>query len=331
MWRIPLDTLQQYVNFTDNRSIRIAVLTLFVVAGLLLPHALNTHYTNLASRIFIWAILATAYNFAFGFGNIVSFGHAGFVATGAYGVSVSLVHAEAIPFVGSGLAIPIAIALIVTLMFSVAIGVFAVRGYGIYFAMITFAFAELIHQAIAQADLTQGNNGIILPPTDLPFGLVLDPDLVFYTAFVSYVGLLLVSYRILNSPFGRAMAAIKSNENRAEYIGYPVNRIKIAAFSLSGLFTGVGGIIYILNFQFISPDIASTHTTIDMLIMTIIGGMNTLLGPGIGAAFIVSLRYLTRNLAEYGEVIIGVAFVLVIIYMNQGVYGKAKEVWESSK
>lgn len=306
---------------------RIAVFAVAAVIGLTLPVAVGSFFTSLLIRILIWATIATAFNFAFGFADLPSFGHAAFYGLAAYGLAMSLLYADAIPLVDEGIVLPILIGFVGATVAGVIIGFFALRGIGIYFALITFGFAEVIHQFIVKSKVTKGTDGIILQSPEVPFGLTLDLMTVYYLAFLVLAATLATHYWILNSPFGRVMQAIQSNDDRAEYVGYPVDRVKLVVFTLSAAYTAAGGVLFVLMNKFVGPSVAAAEVSINLLIITIIGGASFLMGPTVGAAFFILLNHFTRDLQHLGVIIVGVVFILVIMFMPQGIYGKVKEVW----
>jgi len=312
--------------WTTNRLLRGAVLGALVAAGLSLPSFLGLFHISLATRILIWATVATGFNFAFGFANVLSLGHATFYGIGAYGVVIALQEAENIPFVNDGLVVPIVIALAGAGIAALFIGYISLRSTGIYFALLTLGFAEIIHQLILKAEITGGTSGMLLPTPDFPLGLSLDLTTVYYLAFLFFVFTLVTHYWILNSPFGRVMQAIRSNQERAEALGYPVERVKLTVFVISALYTSIGGVLFVLMNQFVGPSVASLEIMINLLISTIIGGMTFLSGPFVGAVFLVLINYLTRDLRQVGVVIIGVTFIIVILFMPNGIVGKLKDL-----
>jgi len=201
------------------------------------------------------------------------------------------------------------------------------RGTGIYFTLLTFAFGIIVFQGLQSADFVGGSDGLIIPPVTLPLGLAPDPNTVYYLSFVLFLGTLVSQYHILRSPFGRVMRAIRANDDRAEYIGYPVNRVKIVVFVLSAFYTGLGGVMLAMRNQFISPSAASLEIAIDMIIVTIVGGSSFLIGPVVGGIFLVSVEHLTRDLENVATIILGVVLILVILFMPEGIYGKGVAVW----
>ena len=147
------------------------------------------------------------------------------------------------------------------------------------------------------------------------------------TVFSLVVVTLVSLWWILNSPFGRVMAAIRENDDRAQYIGYPVDRVKLVVFVFSVLFTGAGGIIFVMANQFVGPSVAAAQVSIDLLIMAVIGGSGFLMGPAVGALVVLLIRHFTRDLQHIGVIIVGVFFIAVIMFMPAGIYGKAREIW----
>jgi len=317
-----------YTFALERRTAGIGIVVILaIVLGAVLPLFLSTFQTSLALKVLIWAVVATGFNFAFGFTNILSLGHATFFAIGAYGIAIILEHSEFIPLVTDGLVLPTFLTLVLVGIAAVLMGYIALRSTGIYFALITFAFAEIIHKLIQKADITGGTNGLILRPVELPIGVGLSIQSVYYLAYLVLLFTVVSHYIILNSSFGRIMRAVRSNEQRAEALGYPVKQIKLVVFVISALYTGAGGILYILFNQFISPSSASLGILIDILVITIIGGAPFLLGPLVGSVFFVSLNTFTRDFEQIGLVMTGAVFIIFIILMPRGIVGKARELY----
>jgi len=313
---------------SDDR-LRGAVIGVLLVGGLLPPLLVDTFYLQLLNRILILALIATAFNFAFGFGNVPSFGHAAFYATGGYGVVMLTTHSDRLPLVGDGILLPVLLAVIASFALAVFIGYFSLRGVGLYFALISFGLAEVYHQLILRAEITNGIDGMIFVRPELPLGLTPDATVLYYLSIALLVTTVGVLRWLLQSPFGRVMRAIRANDERARYIGYPVDRVKLLIFVISAIFTTFGGVLVALQNLYVNPDLASAATSIDLILVTVIGGVSYLLGPVVGAAFLVLIEHVTRDIANLSLLVIGFTFIVVILYAPEGLYGKARDLWPS--
>jgi branched-chain amino acid transport system permease protein len=315
-----LRKLDQYWQAGTREKVQAALP--IVLVGLAIPLFTETFLTDVFTSMLILVISALGFNFAFGFADVVSFGHNVFFAIGGYGFAVLLTND-----VTGGFLVPFIFAVLLVLAFGAIIGGISMRGTGIYFTLLTFAFGIIVFQGLQSADFVGGSDGLIIPPVTLPLGLAPDPNTVYYLSFVLFLGTLVSQYHILRSPFGRVMRAIRANDDRAEYIGYPVNRVKIVVFVLSAFYTGLGGVMLAMRNQFISPSAASLEIAIDMIIVTIVGGSSFLIGPVVGGIFLVSVEHLTRDLENVATIILGVVLILVILFMPEGIYGKGVAVW----
>lgn len=306
-----------------SRPLIISGVVLFI-AMLLLPRFIGTFHVNTVTRILILAFFAMGFNLAFGFTNLPSFGHAAFFGIGAYGTAIAL------DYLGSEMVFAaFLIALLAAMVFSVFMGLAALRGRGIYFALLTFAIAQFLYEvAFRWTEFTGGDDGLIMivPPV---FGFeIAGPENVYYIALVLLALLTVAMYRILNSPFGKVMAAIRKNDTRTGAIGYPVRRIQLTVFVLSGTLGSIAGILQGLNNMFISPSVLFWQQSVDVLVVTIIGGSTTLLGPIVGSLFLVLLREAVRGLANIGIIITGIVFILIILVASDGLVGVVREYLE---
>lgn len=314
-------------TYRTNTWMQLLVVALGVGFGVALPHLVADFYLDLLINIAVFALIATAFNFAFGFAAVPSFGHAAFFAIGGYGVVLIVSHSAQIPLVGDGILLPILLTLALSIVFAVVIGIVALRGIGLYFALLTFGLAELFHQMLLRLDFTGGSNGLIFIVPDLPLGVSVNPLFVYYLAFGTLVLTLGIFYWILNSPFGRAMKAVRANDERAKYVGYPTQRIKLLTFVISALFTTFGGVYLTLYNRFVGPGLAAADVSLELLFMSVIGGASYLLGPGLGAVFLSVTEFYSGDFGNLSRIIVGVVFIVVILYAPAGLYGKLADLW----
>jgi branched-chain amino acid transport system permease protein len=294
------------------------VLAIGVAIALWLPNGL---YPAVAVDMLCWALFAVAIDLLLGYGGLLSFGHAAFWGTSAYTAGLIAAHAG-VPFPVAVLGGALAAAAL-----AVPIGYLAVKRSGIYFAMVTLAFAQLVYFVANElSSVTGGENGLQSVPREL-FGLDLsDPYYFYYAALpVAVLGLLL-AWRIVHSPFGRVIVAIRDNPARARALGYPAHRYKLLAFVLSAFVAGLGGGLFAVAHGFVSLDVVHWTTSGKGVVLVVLGGIGTLWGGVVGAALVVNLE---DQLSQAGFTLIGLVtggiFVLVVLLFRRGLWGSV--VW----
>jgi branched-chain amino acid transport system permease protein len=296
---------------------------LLLVVGLLTALALPwLVYPPVAMDIMAWALFAAAVDLLLGYTGLLSFGHAAFWGTSAYGTGLIAIH--------SGLPFPLAVlggaALAAAL--AVPIGYLCVRNSGIYFAMVTLAFAQMVYFVANQwRGLTGGENGLQGIPREL-FGLDLSEPFVFYHAGLPIVlfGFFCL-WRVIRSPFGHVLVAIRDNPARARAIGYPVDRYKLLAFVLSAALAGLAGGVFAISHGFASLQEVYWTTSGKAVMMVVLGGIGTLWGSVLGAALVVVLEdYLSVSGFDGIGIITGTVFVLVVLLFRQGLWGAARQL-----
>ena len=284
---------------------------------LLLPVTLGSYHTALASEVLIFAIFAMSLDLVLGYTGLVSFGHAACFGIGAYVVLISSmtfgVHpwlAWAIGTVGAGLA-------------ATAVGWFSTLVGGIPFLMVTMAFAQLVYSvAVRWRDVTGGSDG--LGGMGRPFlGSISleDPAAMYYFALACCVGAFLVMRRVVKSSLGHTFVGIRENESRMQAIGYPTRFYQRVSFAISGMIAGFAGGLYALFNGFISPDALHWTASGDVLIMVVLGGVGTLVGPVLGTAIFLILKNVVSSLTDYWMLVIGALFVLSVLFLRRGLYG----------
>lgn len=269
--------------------------------------------------LYCFAIFACAFNLLLGFGGMLSFGHAAYFGTAAY-VTGWLITDQAWPTLAAlvaGMASAGALGFL--------IGVMAIRRSGIYFAMITMALAQLVYFIMLQAPFTGGENGLQgIPRGDL-FGWVpLKPDNnMYYLVLLILVLVFLGIQRIVTSPFGQVLKAIRENEPRAISLGYDVNRYKLLVFVLSASLAGLGGSLKALVLNFAALTDVLQATSGEVILMTLLGGVGTFFGPLLGAGVVVTLQdVLSDRVGSWVTVIIGCIFVLCVLLFRKGLVGE---------
>jgi len=276
-------------------------------------------YPVLMMKVLCFALFACAFNLLLGFTGLLSFGHAAFFGTAAYATGYAMTHLPVTPEVGLILGTLAAAAL------GVVFGGLAIRRQGIYFAMITLALAQMVYFFCLQAPFTGGEDGLQGVPRGSLFGLLsLGNDLVmYYFVLAVVVAGFLVIYRTIHSPFGQILKAIRENEPRALSLGYDVDRYKLVAFVLSAALAGLAGATKTLVLGFATLTDVHWGTSGEVVLMTLVGGVGTVLGPIAGAVIIVVLQNeLADKVGSWVTVIMGAIFVATVLAFRRGVVGE---------
>jgi len=294
------------------------VLALLVVAPLVLPE----FWRRFLTEILIWGLLAMSSDILIGFTGMVSFGHSAFFGLGMYGAAGALLSVEP-----PDLWLAILYGLVAAAAVAGFVAYFSTRLRDIYFAITTLIFSQIFYVVIfTWTEVTGGENGLTFrrPPLAIP-GLFSTPftSVTMHWFVVAVVTLsYLVLRRITQSPFGMVLQSIRENESRTRAIGYPIERYKIVAVMLSGLFAGLAGVLYAVQNQFAAPDFVFFLVSGETVIYNVIGGIGTLVGPIVGAAFFLLLREgLSRFFTEYYLIPVGLIFIAMVIFMPQGLLG----------
>lgn len=295
----------------------LALYLALIVAGLLAPW-LGVYPVYLMT-LYSFAIFACAFNLLLGYGGMLSFGHAAYFGLGAYTTSWLVASAQ------WGTLPAIAMGMLAALVAGLVIGMLAIRRSGIYFAMITLALAQLVYFVCLQAPFTGGENGIQGVSRGTLLGAVsLKSDLaMYYFVFGLLVAVFLAIRRIVSSPFGQVLKAIRENEPRAISLGYDVDRYKLLVFVLSATLAGLAGSLKALVLGFATLTDVLQATSGEVILMTLLGGAGTFLGPVVGAGIVVTLQdMLSDRVGSWVTVIIGAIFVLCVLAFRKGVVGE---------
>ena len=275
-------------------------------------------------KLLCFAMFACAFNLLSGFTKMLSFGHAAYFGSSAY-VTGWLITVQ-----GWGTIAAILGGVAVALLLGLVIGAIAVRRQGIYFAMITLALAQLVFFVCLQADFTGGENGLQGIPRGSFLGLVgLGNDRVmYYFVLAVFVAVFVLIRRIVHSPFGQVLKAIRANEPRAVSLGYKVDRYKLMAFVLSASLSGLAGSLKALVLGFVTLSDVSQTNSGEVILMTLLGGSGTFLGPVIGANVVVTLQeYLSDVVGAWVSVIIGAIFVICVLVFRRGFVGEIQRLF----
>jgi len=275
-------------------------------------------YPVFVMQLLCFAIFACSFNLLLGFGGMLSFGHAAFFGAAAYATGWLVTERHW----GPGAAI--AGGMLVAAALGAAVGGLAIRRRGIYLAMVTLALAQLVYFVCLEAPFTGGENGLQGVVRGRLFGLLpLQSDVVmYYLVLCLFVAVLGAIWRIVHSPFGRVLAAIRENEQRAISLGYDINRYKLLAFVLSTALAGLGGAVKTLVLGFATLSDVSQSTSGEVILMTLLGGIGTFLGPVLGAGIVVTLQeYLSELVGGWVTVVIGAIFVACVLSFRRGIVG----------
>ena len=281
-------------------------------------------YPILVMKVLCFALFACAFNLLLGYTGLLSFGHAVFLGSAAY-VTGHALKVWQLPtllglLAGTGAA---------TLL-GWAIGSLAIRRQGIYFAMVTLALAQMVFFFFLQAPFTGGEDGLQGVPRGTLFGLDLADDInLYYLVLAIFAGAFWLIQRTIHSPFGQILKAIRENEPRAISLGYDVAKYKLLAFVLSAGLAGLAGATKTLVFKFATLTDAHWHTSGEVVLMTLLGGMGTVFGPVVGATVIVTLQNeLADKVGSLVTVIMGAIFVVCVLAFRRGIVGESIALYQ---
>jgi branched-chain amino acid transport system permease protein len=275
-------------------------------------------YPVFLMKVMCFALFACAFNLLLGFGGLLSFGHAMFLGIAGYGA------AHSAKVWGWNPEIAILFGTLCATVLSIIVGSLAIRRQGIYFAMITLALAQMIFFFCLQAPFTGGEDGIQAVPRGQLFGIVDLGDnhrMYMFVLAIFLAGFLFI-WRVVHSPFGQILKAIREHQDRATSLGYDTDRFKLLAFVISGALAGTAGAMKSLVFQLASLTDVHWSMSGEVVLMTLVGGMGTLFGPVVGAAVIVTMQNYLAQLGAWVTVVQGVIFVVCVLAFRRGIIGE---------
>ena len=283
-------------------------------------------YPVFVMKVMCFALFACAFNLLLGYGGLLSFGHAMFLGSAGY------VSAHAAKVWGLTPELAIALGASCAGALGWVAGRLAIRRQGIYFAMITLALAQLVFFFSLQAPFTGGEDGIQAVPRGKLLGLIdlANPAAMYPFVLAIFLGGFLLIYRIVHSPFGQVLKAIRENEARAISLGYDADRFKHRAFVLSATLAGLAGATKAIVFQLASLTDVHWSMSGEVVLMTLVGGMGTLFGPVVGAAVIVSMQNYLAQLGAWVTVVQGAIFVLCVLLFRRGIIGEIGHLLKKS-
>jgi branched-chain amino acid transport system permease protein len=294
----------------------LAVLVLAVLG----PNVLSVTQVLLLAQSFIFAAFALSLFLLLADGGIVSFGHAAFLAGGAYAVAVATTKWE-IPIGLAFLLAPVICAVLAAI-----IGWLSVRLTALYFAMLTLAFGQFVYSIIARVSYFGGESGL----TGIPSGVIgIDPDRFYYAGLIVLAVVFAIIYAVRRSPFGLSLRATRENSTRADFAGLSVPHVRLAAVILSGALGGLAGALLAVTNGTVSPDLGFWTQSGTVLVMILIGGMTSMWGPIIGAiALTYGQKYIAEATPEYWQIVLGAALIGLVLFLPGGVTSGVEQLWK---
>jgi branched-chain amino acid transport system permease protein len=305
----------------DWLNARNAIVVLVIAGLLLLPlyssMTGNIFLLTLFTRIVIFAMAAASLNLIMGYGGMMSFGHAAYLGIGGYAVGI-LAHEG----IGSGF-IQWPVALIASALFALVIGALSLRTRGVYFIMITLAFAQMAYYVASGLSRYGGDDGLtIYKRSDFGGLITLSSRMqLYYFCLACMFGVIYLIWRIVNSRFGMVVQGLRSNEARMQAIGFPANRYRLVCFVISGTMCGLAGALLANNTDFVSPAVMYWTRSGDLMVMVILGGMGSLFGPVLGAIVYLVLEESLSQVTEYWALIMGPLLLLIVLFGRGGIVG----------
>jgi branched-chain amino acid transport system permease protein len=299
-----------------------AVVVLLLAAA---PLVLPEFWRRFVTEILIWGLLAMSSDILIGYTGMVSFGHSAFFGLGIYGAAAALLTVRP-----PNLWLAMVYGLVGAAVVAAFVAYFSTRLRDIYFSITTLVFSQIFYVIIfTWTEVTGGENGLTFsqPALAIPglFATRFTPETLHWFVLAVVTASYLLLRRITQSPFGMVLQSIRENEPRTRAIGYHVERYKIVAIMLSGLFAGLAGVLYAIQNKFAAPDFVQFFVSGEVVIFNVMGGMGTLVGPVAGAAFFLLLREVFSRVVEgYYLIPVGIIFTLMVIFLPQGLLGFAR-------
>jgi branched-chain amino acid transport system permease protein len=309
-----LDVQEKNTKKREKIFYGLAVLVLFF-----LPFFIP--YKALGSQILIFMLFAMGYDICLGYAGMLSFGHAAFFGMGAYTTGLLILHYNA------NILLAIFAGILSSVLLALPIGYTAIRRKGIYFAMVTLAYAQMFYfVAFKWTTLTGGDDGLQGIPRPDFFGISLQSETSVYYFILGFLLIaILFAFRVVHSPFGHALVSIRENEQRAISIGFNPTRFKLMAFVISAGLCGLAGSLYCILQNFVPLKTLHWSISGDIVMMTILGGMGTLVGPLFGGMFVVLIREVLSTYTHLWALIMGISFIVIVLVFRKGVIGELKK------
>ena len=297
------------------------LLVALALAAIAFPFAMTAldavFYTSVASRMMIYAIAATSLNLVLGYGGLVSFGHAAFFGLGAYTTGILITEGVVSGWIG------LPASMIVAALFATAIGAVSLRTRGVYFIMITLAFAQMLFYLVNSVKAYGGDEGLnIKVRSALGFGLNLKDDTTFYFVVLACLaGTLLAVHRIMASRFGRIVLAMRDDDTRAEAIGIPTFRYKLVLFVIAAALGGLAGGLMVNQQNYVNPNVLHWTQSGTLMVMVILGGVGTLWGGVLGAFVLLLLEEVISGYTVHWQFYVGWVLLAIVLYAPRGLVG----------
>jgi branched-chain amino acid transport system permease protein len=308
---LDLKLLSQRAGAAHQRIAFVVMLLFFAIAPLVI-------YPVFLMKVMCFALFACAFNLLIGYVGLLSFGHAMFLGMAGY------TAAHAAKTWGFTPELAIVSGALAAGVLGLGVGLIAIRRQGIYFAMITLALAQMVYFFCVQAPFTGGEDGIQSVPRGRLFGVI---DLsnvwaMYFTVFTVFIGGFLLIYRVIHSPFGQVLKAIRENEARAISLGYDTDRYKLIAFVLSATLAGLAGATNALIFQLAALNAVHWTMSGEVVLMTLVGGLGTVFGPVVGALTVLAMENYLAQLGAWVTIVQGVIFVVCVLMFRRGIVGE---------
>lgn len=308
----------------DERLARMLGIAGLVILGLFAPKII---YPVFLMKALCFALFACAFNLLLGYVGLLSFGHAMFFGGAAY------ITGHVVKIWGWPTELGLLAGMAVAALMGLIVGLLAIRRQGIYFAMITLALAQMVFFFCLQIKFTGGEDGIQAIPRRPIFGLIdITNDFTFYYVVLAiFTAAFLLIYRVVHSPFGQVLKAIRENEPRAISLGYAVDRYKLLAFVLSAALAGLAGSTKAIVFQLASLTDVQWQMSGEVVLMTLVGGIGTIFGPMVGGFVIVTMQNYLAQIGEWVLVVQGIIFVVIVLLFRRGIVGEIIGFWQARR
>lgn len=300
------------------------VITLLLIAAIALPFAVPVYYVQFIGKAFIMGMLAMALNLVVGQGGLVSLCHAAFFGLAGYMLALTSPGYDA-----ASLLTTLPIAVLASAFAALVIGALALRTRGIYFIMVTLAFGEMLFFLFHDTKIAGGSDGAFInakPELVIAGVRLLDldkPNTFYFVVLACLVGVIALLTMIVRSPFGHALAAARDNDRRARSLGFPIFRLRLTAFVISGALAGLAGYLAAARFGFVAPQMLGWHLSATVLVMVLIGGVNSVTGPLIGALVLIVLEEVLKATTDYWKLAEGLIVIAIVLALPGGV----KQIW----
>src|SRR3954454_13670001 len=291
-----------------------------VAAAVGLPLLAPTYYVQFASKVMIMGLLAMGLNLVVGFGGLVSLCHAAFFGLAGYVLALAAPQYEA-----ASLWLTLPLAAGAAALAALAIGALSLRTKGIYFIMVTLAFGEMLFFLFHDTKIAGGSDGTFIyfkPEAVVGAVRLIDlekPSVFYWLVLGLTLATIALLHRIVRSPFGHALAAARVNERRARSLGFPIYRIRLTAFVISGALAGVAGYFNAAQFGYVAPQMLGWHLSATALVMVVLGGMRSITGPLLGSAILMGLEEVLRALTEHWKLAEGLIIIAIVLLFSDGI------------